>query len=375
VIAMTDDLDIPGFLDRRTKRPAPTLEPVPVDISVAEPLIDIASSPADIRNALLNGMQRLVNGEIEPKTANAIADRAADNLNSMAEAVKAGARMRRSRPKEPVTIDLMAEPEPPAPLAPLQRPFHPLCELFPAIEGAAFDDLVASIQENGLQEPITVIGDDEAILDGRNRYNACLAAGVEPVFTPFRGDDPVRFVLAANVRRRHLNESQRALIAAKLATLGLGSNQHQKEDAPIGAPSQETAAEMLSVGRRSVQRARQVLEHAEPADIKAIAEGKATVSGIVKKRHPTTSEPEPEFAVVGCLQKRFGRIVAEGRAHLQFINAHAAHINEQIEPEADEAAKIWHDIRQRVRTLAAANRAERRAGPKIIKLESSRTDD
>jgi hypothetical protein len=33
-----------------------------------------------------------------------------------------------------------------------RRP-HPLCELFPAMEGAAFDELVASIKENGLQEP------------------------------------------------------------------------------------------------------------------------------------------------------------------------------------------------------------------------------
>jgi N6-adenosine-specific RNA methylase IME4/ParB-like chromosome segregation protein Spo0J len=166
-----------------------------------------------------------------------------------------------------------------------RKPLHPLCELFPPIEGMAFDKLVASIREDGLQEPITVIGDDEAILDGRNRYNACLAAGVDPVFVPFRGDDPVRFVIAANLTRRHLTDSQRAMLAARLATRELGSNQHrkEKEGASIDAPSQAKAAELLSVSRSSVQRAREVLERAEPVDVVAITKGEATVSGIAKK--------------------------------------------------------------------------------------------
>jgi ParB-like nuclease domain len=164
---------------------------------------------------------------------------------------------------------------------------HPLCELFPAIEGAAFGELVASIKENGLQEPITVL--DGTILDGRNRYNACLAAGVEPVFVPFRGDDPVRFVIAANVHRRHLDASQRAVIAAKIAVLQDGQRQVGKF---ADVPTQARAAEMLNVSERSVRSARQVLERATPADIKAITEGKASVSGVAKKLKAAEAEPD-----------------------------------------------------------------------------------
>lgn len=73
----------------------------------------------------------------------------------------------------------------------------------------------------------------------------------------YEGDDPVGFVVSLNLHRRHLDESQRAMVAGKIATLAQGSNQH----APIGAPSQDNAADMLNVGRRSVQRAREVLGH------------------------------------------------------------------------------------------------------------------
>jgi hypothetical protein len=53
--------------------------------------------------------------------------------------------------------------------------------------------------------------------------------------------------------RRHLDESQRAMVAAKLATLKRGDNQH----APIGASSQNEAADKLNVGRRTATPRRQ----------------------------------------------------------------------------------------------------------------------
>jgi ParB-like chromosome segregation protein Spo0J len=102
-------------------------------------------------------------------------------------------------------------------------PFHPLANVFPLLEGDGFDNLVASVKAHGLREPIIML--EEMILDGRNRYRACVAAGVEPCFTPFRGDDPLAFVVDANLHRRHLSESQRAMVAAKLATLAHGQRQ------------------------------------------------------------------------------------------------------------------------------------------------------
>ena len=60
--------------------------------------------------------------------------------------------------------------------------FHPVSNLFPLLQGEAFQKLVADIQNNALLEPILVDA-ERRIIDGRNRYLACLQAGIEPRFT------------------------------------------------------------------------------------------------------------------------------------------------------------------------------------------------
>ena len=89
---------------------------------------------------------------------------------------------------------------------------HPLCTLFPRIEGAEFDALVADVKANGLRESIVL--HDGMILDGGNRYRACVQAGVTPKFKEFSGANLVTFVLSANLHRRHLSAGQQAAIVA-----------------------------------------------------------------------------------------------------------------------------------------------------------------
>ena len=58
------------------------------------------------------------------------------------------------------------------------RDFHPYAELFPLIEGEAFNNFCADF-EHGLVHPI-VLHRDGRILDGRNRERACDKTGAEP---------------------------------------------------------------------------------------------------------------------------------------------------------------------------------------------------
>lgn len=150
-------------------------------------------------------------------------------------------------------------------------PFHPLASLFQLTVGAAYTALVEDIRAHGLNRPVVLYQD--MILDGRNRYRACLDADVPVRTITYDGDDPWAFVRAENLLRRHSNESQRAMGAARLATLGRGGD----PNAHRCALTQDEAADLFNVSRRSVQHARVVLDHAEQEIVDAVDAGLMTV--------------------------------------------------------------------------------------------------
>jgi N6-adenosine-specific RNA methylase IME4 len=151
---------------------------------------------------------------------------------------------------------------------------HSLADLFPTMEGAEFEQLKADIKANKLREPIWLL--DGKILDGRNRYRACQILRIKPdtrKFDPKRHGDPLAFIISMNLKRRHLDESQRAMIAARLATLKSGQRSDLVEGVPIG-----TAAAMMNVSERSAKRAAVVRDFAEPEIRRAVDMGKLAVS-------------------------------------------------------------------------------------------------
>jgi hypothetical protein len=161
---------------------------------------------------------------------------------------------------------------------PSQEPaVHPLAELFPLIEGQQFEELVASIRENGQLDAIVLL--DGAILDGRNRFRACKTAGIQPRFESFTGGNPVKFVAAKNVHRRNLTTNERALIAARMAGLVNGSNQYKKgaenegvvETTPTISLAQ--ASEVMGVSRDTVACAKTIIDHGSETDIAAVRKG------------------------------------------------------------------------------------------------------
>jgi N6-adenosine-specific RNA methylase IME4 len=152
---------------------------------------------------------------------------------------------------------------------------HPAAALFPLLEGPAFDALAADIQAHGLRVPIT-IHPDGSVLDGRNRLRACEAVGVTVTSETWTGElgSETDYVISLNLARRHLDESQRAMVGARLATLAHGANQHTQ----ICGSTQPEAAGRLNVSLRSVQHARVVLDSGTPELIAAVDQGTLPVS-------------------------------------------------------------------------------------------------
>lgn len=151
---------------------------------------------------------------------------------------------------------------------------HPVAEIFPMMSEKQFESFRDDIAENGVQEFGLLY--QGMVLDGRNRYRACQEIGIEMDWTEVEsGDDgekfdPVQYVLSKNLHRRQLKDGQRAMIAAKMATLKNGSNQHKNEGLPIGEPSRDDAATLLSVTLRNLDRAKHVLAHGSKHLIEAV---------------------------------------------------------------------------------------------------------
>jgi N6-adenosine-specific RNA methylase IME4 len=155
--------------------------------------------------------------------------------------------------------------------------FHPLSELFPLMQGREFDELVADVKTNGLREPIWIY--QGQILDGRNRWRACEQAQLaHRPMREYTGDDPVSFVISLNLHRRHLNESQRADVAAALANMRQGERTDIEPSANLQKVSVSKAAELLNVSERSVHSAGKVQREGTPELRTAVQAGRVSVS-------------------------------------------------------------------------------------------------
>src|SRR3990172_4515621 len=91
-------------------------------------------------------------------------------------------------------------------------------KLLPKMSDEEFSELKASIKEEGQHYPI-IANENLEILDGYHRFRACVELGVEPDFEVRKFEDRLlekKFVIEANLRRRHLNNFQLVELAVPL---------------------------------------------------------------------------------------------------------------------------------------------------------------
>lgn len=156
--------------------------------------------------------------------------------------------------------------------------FHEVANIFPLLEGKDYDDFKEGIQHDGwIRHPIAIY--QGKIVDGRNRYRAANDLGITCPIKKWDGKgELIDFVIAENLHRRHLNESQRAMVAARTREIdeaeakermrsGGGDKVSVKARAGVanlpppvtGHKARDAAGARLNVGGRTVDYATKVL--------------------------------------------------------------------------------------------------------------------
>ncbi len=161
--------------------------------------------------------------------------------------------------------------------------FHPLCKMFPVMPDDQLTDLSEDIKRTGQRQPILLL--DGKIIDGRNRYLACVRAEVAPKFKAFKGD-AMELVKSLNVFRRHLTDDQRAMFAAELVDAGKGRPKMGRN----GPFTKSKAAKAFKVSDRSVKRALKIKRKGTPALKTQVAAGNISVH----KASEVADRPKPQ---------------------------------------------------------------------------------
>ena len=143
---------------------------------------------------------------------------------------------------------------------------HPIAAIFPLMPSGELQKMADDIKQHGQRQDIALY--EGKILDGRNRYRACMLAGTAPKTYIYAGDDPVGEVLSLNLHRRHLTAGEKAAIAAEAlphfeeeAKKRQGSRTDIQEKIPeCSGQSRDQAAAKVGVNPRYVSDAKKIKE-------------------------------------------------------------------------------------------------------------------
>jgi hypothetical protein len=205
--------------------------------------------------------------------------------------------------------------------------FHSAADIFPLMDDEPFDELVEDIRKHGLQVKIELY--DGKVLDGRNRYKACLLAQ-KPILTTDVDDfvtDPLAHVVSLNRHRRHLNPSQLAIAAGKATEMYEAEAKRAKErqgkrppegdikelvsGPPDSGQTRDKIGKQFGISGPMVDRGKRVVEKGPLTLVKAVEEGRMSVSQAdklvkaVDAKEMTVAEVEQEAKAAIATGGRF----------------------------------------------------------------------
>ena len=197
---------------------------------------------------------------------------------------------------------------------------HPLADCLPTMPEKQFEAFKEDIFGLGVLEPITIV--DGMILDGRHRYRACQELGIECPTRTVDNVSPNDLVRSMNLHRRHLTQSQMAMVGAALLEPFEKEAKEEQEKTSKNAPRNEKgqvqpvgeilpqpvkptkasdkAGEAVGVSGRSIRDAKVIRDEGSPEEIKAVVQGEKTVSAVakeVRQRRPEVDAIQPKVEI------------------------------------------------------------------------------
>ena len=180
-------------------------------------------------------------------------------------------------------------------------------KLLPRMADEEFAQLKASIKAEGQHYPI-IVNENLEVLDGHHRFRACIELGVEPDFEVRKFEDKLlekKFVIEANLRRRHLNNFQLVELAIPLLEiekalakkrqikgglngrnqqLGLASGDAEPVFEPeVRAKATEVVAKKAGLSPRTFERGKKIIDKASEDDKQKLRDGKTSISKVYQE--------------------------------------------------------------------------------------------
>lgn len=276
---------------------------------------------------------------------------------------------------------------------------HPLSAAFPSFSGDDLSALVEDIRQFGQRESGLLL--DGMILDGWNRYQACVRVGIDFNYLEFddefAGTDPRAYVKSKNYHRRHMTASQRAASIVALS-----------QWAPPGNPNLATVARLPTNAElaREADVSPRTISHAKAAHEAGL--GEAVISGalslrdadaqIKASRAPTIREQKaaPAHEAAGELAARTDAVAArpssrvnavedsstQGPTPIELVTADRDELRDQLNDVAATASELQAEVEayragergDGEKQLVEANKRITKLEGEIRRLEAIRDD-
>jgi hypothetical protein len=178
--------------------------------------------------------------------------------------------------------------------------------IFPAAKAEDYNRLRDDIRDNGYDSKQPIIIYEGEVLDGWNRWTACLELKINPPTRQFDGNESeaIGFVMRTN-KRRNLNSGQWATIAVEAEDIikAISEQSDKRMKAGKSNPSQKIdqgsrneqrsthkAAEIFNTNRTYVSQAAKI-KHAAPEVFEKVKAGKMTMQDAARAVRAIPTEP------------------------------------------------------------------------------------